>query len=571
MADAVLTLEARLLDQISKRLDSIEGNLSSFSRKGTKSVGLLQTSFDKLQRIASKPIGAGGLFKDLMKFAGLKSIFNQLEQSVFKIFEAVQKNNPKVAAQFETLKTKVNSLVTEIAEKVAPILEKFFDWLIKNWDRVRYVFAVGGAVIQDTFYGILGGFQVMVTGVLQGAAWIAKGLAMVGIVSDETAEDFDQAATQMAESAAANFAKIGKTAQVLQGGVSGIGKFNKTTAGLFGGEVKKSEIDFDSNGRLKKERDIMKRDEEEQRRMIEEENEFKKKATRAGEDAYLAAMEEGVEKRLAVSAMNEERLKQEWEQSKLFSILSAQEKQDLLTAIEEEGTQERIRITEEESKKKMEAYRSAGKDFVNNLEFIATNNKRQTLAMVQNSKQYQQADSETRAKMLKDAENKTTAFGKLYKASAKVQALTDTYTGAGAAFKALAGIPVVGPALGAAAAAAAVVAGLARVQQIDALKLKEGTPFFPGRNTMVQVNDGGGGQEALLNGRATNTLGVGRINALNNGNAPTQHVVNEIHYSPTNYITTQGGGTVSIVEALNKDKETFFTWFDQQKRKGFAT
>ena len=56
---------------------------------------------------------------------------------------------------------------------------------------------------------------------------------------------------------------------------------------------------------------------------------------------------------------------------------------------------------------------------------------------------------------------------KIWKRAAQVQAIVDTYAGATAAFKALAGIPIVGPGLGFAAAAAAVAAGLARVSMIE--------------------------------------------------------------------------------------------------------
>lgn len=60
------------------------------------------------------------------------------------------------------------------------------------------------------------------------------------------------------------------------------------------------------------------------------------------------------------------------------------------------------------------------------------------------------------------------------KAAAISQTIIDTYRAAQGAYAALAGIPFVGPALGAAAAAAAIVVGLARVQQIRS------TPFGGG-------------------------------------------------------------------------------------------
>ena len=58
-----------------------------------------------------------------------------------------------------------------------------------------------------------------------------------------------------------------------------------------------------------------------------------------------------------------------------------------------------------------------------------------------------------------------------YQAFAKAQALIDTYTAAEAAYKALVGIPIVGPALAVAAAAAAIVAGLQRVEQIGKVQI----------------------------------------------------------------------------------------------------
>jgi len=71
----------------------------------------------------------------------------------------------------------------------------------------------------------------------------------------------------------------------------------------------------------------------------------------------------------------------------------------------------------------------------------------------------------TLAQLQKSGNSKIAAIGK---AAAVAQALVNTYQAANAAYAAMAGIPYVGPALGAAAAAAAVVAGLANVAQIRA-------------------------------------------------------------------------------------------------------
>jgi hypothetical protein len=56
------------------------------------------------------------------------------------------------------------------------------------------------------------------------------------------------------------------------------------------------------------------------------------------------------------------------------------------------------------------------------------------------------------------------------KAFRVAETIIDTYKAAQGAYAALAGIPIVGPALGAAAAAAAILSGMARVRQIQAMQ-----------------------------------------------------------------------------------------------------
>ena len=87
--------------------------------------------------------------------------------------------------------------------------------------------------------------------------------------------------------------------------------------------------------------------------------------------------------------------------------------------------------------------------------------------------------------------NMSTIFGKqtaLGKAAAAVETTINTYASATAAYKAMAGIPVVGPALGIAAAAAAVAAGLQNVKQILAVNTKK---LYTGGYS------GGGGKYAI--------------------------------------------------------------------------
>jgi hypothetical protein len=114
------------------------------------------------------------------------------------------------------------------------------------------------------------------------------------------------------------------------------------------------------------------------------------------------------------------------------------------------------------------------------------------------------------------------------KKAAIAQGIIDTIASAQSAYKALAGIPVVGPALGAAAAAAALAAGYARV---DAIK---STGF-----------DGGGGRS----GGAGGGVSVG-------GGQPPETVPNAGAIAPTG--STRGGSTTTI--NLVGDENTSFTY-----------
>jgi hypothetical protein len=91
------------------------------------------------------------------------------------------------------------------------------------------------------------------------------------------------------------------------------------------------------------------------------------------------------------------------------------------------------------------------------------------------------------------------------KAAAIAAVTIDTYMSATAAFKSLAGIPVVGPVLGGIAAAAAVVAGLKNVKSILAVK----TPPVPGGSSepgFIDIPSPGGGVGSMGGGGSIPTI-----------------------------------------------------------------
>lgn len=119
------------------------------------------------------------------------------------------------------------------------------------------------------------------------------------------------------------------------------------------------------------------------------------------------------------------------------------------------------------------------------------------------------------------------AFGKkglaVWKAFATAQAIIDTYKAANAAYAALAGIPIVGPALGIAAAAAAIAAGLANVSAIQSTNANQahgGLDYVPADSTFL-LQQGERVVQRDQNERLTNFLDGG-----GGGGGAKQYMVN---------------------------------------------
>jgi len=156
------------------------------------------------------------------------------------------------------------------------------------------------------------------------------------------------------------------------------------------------------------------------------------------------------------------------------------------------------------------------------------------------------------------------AFGKkgfaVWKAMAMAQAMVDTYSSAVAAFKAMAGLPVIGPALGAAAAAAAIAAGLANVHTISKQKYQEAAqgglltgPSHAGGGILIEAE----GDEYITRKQRVRELGARFFHFLNY--APLEAVrktlgnvlVPDIPVPATPSFAFSGGGTVPSSSVLS--------------------
>jgi len=146
-------------------------------------------------------------------------------------------------------------------------------------------------------------------------------------------------------------------------------------------------------------------------------------------------------------------------------------------------------------------------------------------ARVEISKKEAAARAENAQKISATLKNAAKAIGEhtvAGKAAAIAATTIDTYMSATAAFKSLAGIPVVGPVLGAVAAAAAIVAGLKNVKSILAVKAPEipggsSEPGFVNIPSPGAPATGGGAMPSLGGGGAMPSLGGGGTPSLGGG------------------------------------------------------
>jgi SLT domain-containing protein len=116
------------------------------------------------------------------------------------------------------------------------------------------------------------------------------------------------------------------------------------------------------------------------------------------------------------------------------------------------------------------------------------------------------------------AQHSRAAFA-AWKAFSIVNAIIDTYTGAQKAFTSLAGIPIIGPALGAAAAGVAIAAGMMRVNMIRNQQYQgrekggsvtANTPYIVGERGPELVVPHRGGT-VIPNGQLSNAMGGGQV------------------------------------------------------------
>ncbi len=199
----VLTMEARLMDFVSN-------NIKHFAKEGLESLEKLKEgpehlnkSFEKLEQTMK---GRGGITGFVAKFAGLSLLFRGVEESLKDVFESAVRGSPGLESSVDKVKNKVNQLVTEVGQKLVPVFIEVFDFLLKNWEKVRFAINIVVAAVKDLFNLLVLGLQTVVLGFKGFVLGVTAVLNKLGIVKDATfqkmskdTEDYTQKVVESAD------------------------------------------------------------------------------------------------------------------------------------------------------------------------------------------------------------------------------------------------------------------------------------------------------------------------------------------------------------------------------------
>lgn len=166
---------------------------------------------------------------------------------------------------------------------------------------------------------------------------------------------------------------------------------------------------------------------------------------------------------------------------------------------------------------------------------------------------------------LQSSNNATMA--KVGKAAAIAQAIVNTYQSANAAYASMAGIPYIGPALGAAAAAAAITSGMANVAAIRSQSTGFMKGGYTGNLARTQVAGLVHGQEFVMNASATQRIGVNNLEALQRGDMSSIQVPQITNQTSTSEKAESSLQTIApiINIALVNDNDSAQQWLSTQE------
>jgi hypothetical protein len=464
------------------QIDSNIGEVADGIDKAAKSTDNL----DKSTKAASGGVKKLSVsFGSLMKATGIIALLNK----AFEVFQDVMKSNQGIMDGFNTAIGAVtiafNDLFKLIESSIGPIQDAFKaifedpkkaiqefstaieEGFIKRFNQVGDVVDRMGGAISKVFGGDFKGAFEDVKGAGKELVDVYTGVdgsfeTVKDSIVDYTKKVIDLSKAQVQANKDAEFAAVenAKLNAQYKKEAEDLRQIRDNVNLTF---AERMEANDKLNGVLEKQQNL-------QRAALQTEMNALQLAvdTNANDENKLALKQKEVEMLQLEEEINGQMSEQKTNAVALENELRAAQQQTILEGMA--GSQrelEELRIAYEEKKRLAE---QAGMDTTaitaqyesEKTAIMEANNKKQQKFSEMSSKQQLGIASSTAGDMAKVLGEETAAG----KAMAITQATIDTFASAQGAFKSMAGIPVVGPALGAVAAAAAVVGGMKNIQAI---------------------------------------------------------------------------------------------------------
>lgn len=424
-------------------------------------------------------------FGSLMKATGIIGLLNK----AFEVFQDVMKSNQGIMDGFNTALGAVtiafNDLFKLIESSIGPIQDAFKaifedpkkaiqdfstaieEGFIKRFEQVGDVVDRMGGAISKVFGGDFKGAFEDVKGAGKELVDVYTGVdgsfeTVKDAVVDYTKKVIDLSKAQVQANKDAEFAAVenAKLNAQYKKEAEDLRQIRDNVNLTF---AERMEANDKLNGVLEKQQNL-------QRAALQTEMNALKLAvdTNANDENKLALKQKEVEMLQLEEEINGQMSEQKTNAVALENELRAAQQQTILEGMA--GSQrelEELRISYEE---KVRLAEQAGMDTAaitaqyekEKTDIMEANNKKQLKFSEMSSKQQLGVASSTAGNLAKVLGEETAAG----KAMAITQATIDTFASAQGAYKSMAGIPIIGPALGAVAAAAAVVGGMKNIQAI---------------------------------------------------------------------------------------------------------
>lgn len=435
MAVREVDIRIKLIDEMSKQMQTLRANVDSETARIANAGKRTAAETDKASQILGQRMRSIGL--SVLSVA-----------AAYKVFTVVSKALKDAGLQTEEMNKSLGKISATFGSELLPEAQAWVDMLSRNGD-VLAKFAAG------TAKAVLLPFRAYTAAYLEMAS---KAMDVLGLLPTKFGREMkrwsaafhDEAAETMKQ--ALDFGSIEVKMPKVSGKPVGSAIAKTVTRGEAGTIGAEKAPDY-----WKTMQEQITAQQKQARTVLE----FQREAA----DAQIALIADGNERAMAQEQERYRRQKTDIQQNNDFQVLSEDQKNAALQAMALQHSSIIMGINRTVADHQREIDEKAER-------MAAENAERQRMGAAQTAVAWGNA--------FIDVAKAAKVGGTKLKRLSEMQALIDTYAAANASYKAMAGIPVIGPFLGAAAAAAAVVSGLANVAMIEQQKFALGGRARPG-------------------------------------------------------------------------------------------